>query len=119
MSHDDRKWVARWFALAEHVATWSKDPCTKVGAVIVGRSRRQVALGYNGFPEGIADTEERLHDKETKLRLTLHAERNALDNAAFNLRGATLICTMFPCLECAKSIVGKGIERVVAPAPSK
>jgi deoxycytidylate deaminase len=48
-------WDARFMALAEHVAGWSKDPSTKVGAVIVSPDRRQLTTGYNGFPQGIAD----------------------------------------------------------------
>jgi dCMP deaminase len=111
----NEKWIERYFALARLVATWSKDPSTKVGAVIVGKNRKQIAVGYNGFPVGIEDTAERLEDRPTKYRLIQHAERNVLDNAAFDLEGATLVTTQFPCDECAKSIVSKKIKRVVAP----
>ena len=107
----------RYLKLASHVAEWSKDPSTKVGAVIVGGDRREIALGYNGFPPGIDDTPERLAHKETKYAMTQHAERNVLDNARFDLAGATLYVTMYPCNECAKSIVAKGIKRVVCPPP--
>lgn len=110
--------VRRYLGLAFHVAAWSKDPSTKVGCVVVGKNRRQIAIGYNGFPEGIADTEERLNDRPTKYRLTQHAERNAVDNATFDLTGATLVTTLHPCVECAKSILSKGIATVVTtPAP--
>lgn len=109
-------WDRRHFELAEHIATWSHDPSTKVGAVVVGRDRRKVAFGYNGFPPGIRD-DARLLDRSVKYRLTQHAERNALDNTHFDLTGGTLIVTMFPCEECAKSIVSKGIVRVVCPPP--
>ena len=108
-------WDARLMELARHVAGGSKDPSTKVGAVLVGRDRRDIALGYNGFPPGIADTEERLNDRETKHRLVQHAERNVLDNARFDPRGGILYVTFAPCSECAKSIVSKGILRVVSP----
>lgn len=114
------KWDLRYAALASHVASWSKDPSTKVGAVAVGADRKQIALGYNGFPPGVADTEERLQDREVKYSLVQHAERNVLDNAAFSLRGGTLVVTMFPCHECAKSIISKGLARVVCPpAPDR
>ena len=115
MKHSE-KWTERYFALAEHVASWSKDS-TGVGAVVVGNDPREIALGYNGFPPGIGDTLERRTDRATKLKLTQHAERNVLDNARFDLRGACLVVTMFPCSECAKSIVSKGIERVICPPP--
>jgi dCMP deaminase len=105
----------RYLDLARHVASWSKDPSTQVGAVLVGADRHKIALGYNGFPPGIRDDSERLIDKETKYALTQHAERNALDNADFDTRGGMLAVTMFPCHECTKSIISKGIRRVVCP----
>ena len=107
------KWDKRFLTLADHVAQWSRDPSTKVGAVIVGASKRQVCFGFNGFPPGIADTDARLNDRETKYRLVMHAERNALDNCHFDTRGATLFVTRCPCSECTKSIISKGITRVV------
>lgn len=110
-------WSARYMALARHVAEWSKDPSTKVGAVVVGQDRRKVAFGYNGFPAGITDTPERLADRPVKYILVQHAERNALDNAHFDLTGGTLVTTMHPCSECAKSIVTKGITHVICPPP--
>lgn len=109
-------WTRRYFELAQHVAQWSKDPSTKVGAVVIAKDRRQIALGYNGFPPGIAD-DDRLHDRPTKYPLIQHAERNVLDNAQFDLNGATLVATMHPCTECAKSIISKGIVRVMCPPP--
>ncbi len=112
-------WFDRYMQLAELIATWSKDPSTKVGAVVVGKNRRNIAVGYNGFPKGIAD-DSRLANREAKYKLVQHAERNVLDNARFNLEGATLITTLFPCHECAKSIVSRGIAIVVTkPAPDR
>ncbi len=111
----NEKWSRRYMDLAKHIAQWSKDSSTKVGAVLVGRDRRRIAFGYNGFPLGIKDTPERYNDKETKYRLIQHAERNAMDNATFALDGATLAVTLFPCSECAKSIIQKGIRRVLTP----
>ena len=112
------KWQERYLDLARLVATWSKDPSTQVGAVLVGRDRRQIALGYNGFPPGIADTADRLADKVRKYQLTQHAERNVLDNAQFDPEGGLLVVTFHPCVECAKSIVSKRIGTVMCPKPS-
>lgn len=107
----------RMMGLAHYVARFSKDPRTKVGSVVVGDDNRKIAIAYNGFPPGIAD-DHRLLDRPTKYALIQHAERNALDNATFDLRGATLYTTVYPCAECAKSIVSKGVKRVVThPAP--
>jgi dCMP deaminase len=103
--------------LAEFVALWSKDPRTKVGAVLVGKNRNHIAIAYNGFPPGVEDTEERLSDRPTKYFFMQHAERNVLDNARFDTEGATLYATMHPCAECAKSIVSKKIAAVACPSP--
>lgn len=110
-------WIRRYYLLARHVAGWSKDPSTRVGAVIVGKQPGKIALGYNGFPRGIADTEDRLSDRTKKYSMIQHAERNALDNASFDLEGATLVATMFPCSECVKSIIQRGITTVASPPP--
>jgi len=116
----NRKWIDRYMALARHVAQWSRDPSTQVGAIIVGKNRNQIALGYNGFPVGVTDTQERLNDREVKYHLIQHAERNVIDQAAFDLEGATLVTTQHPCHECAKSIVSKRIKRVICPpAPQR
>jgi dCMP deaminase len=110
-------WDVRFLELAKHVASWSKDPNTKVGAVIVNDNRQVLSLGYNGFPRGVEDRVSRYSDRETKRLFVAHAERNALDNAYVDVRGATLYTTLCPCNECAKSIVQKGIKRVVSFSP--
>lgn len=107
------KWDLRFIELALHVADWSKDPSTKVGSVIVAPDRRIVSLGYNGFPRGVTDSEERLNDRPTKYAFVAHAERNALDNADVSMRGCILYSTLQPCAECTKSIIQRGITRVV------
>lgn len=116
----DNKWLNRYVDLAEFVSMWSKDPRTKVGAVLVGRDRRNIAIGYNGFPPGVKDLAERMEDRPTKYFFTQHAERNVLDNAQFDCEGATLYVTMHPCADCAKSIVSKRIAAVACPpAPTE
>lgn len=114
-------WDYRFLQLAENVSTWSKDPSTKVGSVIVDSQRRVVGLGYNGFPRGVEDDEERYNNREIKLLLVCHAERNAIDNAPGNIQNSTLYATLFPCNECCKSIIQKEIKRVVTfvPDPTK
>lgn len=109
------KWISRYVGLARHVADWSLDPSTRVGAVVVSPRRYQIAHGYNGFPRGVLDTSERLNDRSTKYRLMQHAERNALDNTTFDLTDGMLVVTKHPCGECAKSIIQKGITVVVCP----
>jgi len=111
------KWDERFIQIANQVATWSKDPGTKVGAVLVS-DRRIIATGYNGFPQNIDDSIERYQDRETKLAYTIHAEVNAILNAAKNgspTNGSTLYVTFPPCISCATAVVQAGISRVVRP----
>lgn len=112
-------WSERFMALAEHVATWSKDPSTQVGCVIVDKQKRVVSLGFNGFPRGIKDLNERYIDKEVKYLFVAHAERNALDNAPLSVEGCTLYSPLLPCNECAKSIIQKGISKVISYEPEE
>lgn len=111
------KWDQRYLKLAEEVASWSKDPSRKIGAVAVGTKGQVLAQGYNGFPRGINDSEERYNDRERKYGLVVHAEMNVIYNATYNgvsLDGATLYVTGLPvCSDCAKGIIQVGIKRVV------
>lgn len=113
------KWDRRFLRLAQHVAEWSKDPSTQVGAVIVDDQRRVIGMGYNGFPRGVDDTRERYMDRETKYRLVVHAEANAILNAARWPSGCTMYVTALPCAECAKLIIQSSINAVFAPRPSE
>lgn len=113
------KWDRRFLDLAEYISAWSKDPRTKVGAVIVDHERRVVSLGYNGFPRGVLDDERRYIDRPTKHLFVAHAERNALDNAPHSVEGCTLYVPLMPCNECAKSVIQKGIQRVVTYKPTR
>lgn len=111
------KWDQRFVRIAHEVATWSKDPGTTVGAVLVF-DKRILATGYNGFPSGIDDSLERYLNREVKLAYTVHAEVNALLNAARNgakTEGSTLYTTFHPCVNCAASVIQGGISRVVCP----
>ena len=110
---DDKtlKWDRRFLRLAAEVSTWSKDPGTRVGAVIVRPDRTIASLGYNGFPRGSKD--EYL-DREHKLLRTVHAELNAILNAREPLHGFTIYVTpLCPCSNCAAAIVQSGIKNVV------
>lgn len=107
------KWDFRFLQLAQHVATWSKDPSTQVGAVIVRPDRTIASLGFNGFARGVDDTAERLENRDVKLVLTVHAEENAILSAHERLAGYWLYTSHHPCDRCASRIVQAGIERVV------
>jgi dCMP deaminase len=114
MAQDQLKWDNRYLSLAKHVSDWSKDPGTKVGAVIT-KTNRVVSLGYNGFPEGVIDCETRYANRETKLKVVVHAEPNAIISAKQDLTDCTLYVWPFmPCSSCAGLIIQSGIKRVVS-----
>ena len=113
------KWDKRFLDLATHISSWSKDPSTKVGCVVVGEDREIRSTGFNGFPRGIKDDEERLADREQKYPLICHAEENAIMHAArtgISLKGNTAYVTWPPCSRCTRSLIQAGVSEVVYPA---
>ena len=95
----------------------SKDPSTKVGALVLNKRGRVKGTGYNGFARGVPDTPAFYDDREAKLHLIRHAEDNALAVAGDKARGGTLYATRPPCAHCASDAVQAGIRRVVYIAP--
>lgn len=109
------KWDERFLELAKLVGSWSKDPSTQVGAVIVDDNNRIISIGFNGFPKGIKDSEERLLDRELKYDIVIHAEANALSFANRSVEGCTMYTYPFqPCSRCAGLIIQSEIKRVVS-----
>jgi dCMP deaminase len=112
---NQEKWDRYYLGMARAAASRSKDPSTKCGAVIVGPDNVVASTGFNGFPRGIADTDERLEDREKKYKLVLHAEVNAILFARRDLRGHTLyVWPMMPCNACALLVIQTGVTRVVS-----
>ena len=124
------RWHSHFIHLCAECSQMSKDPSTRVGAVIVGPDREIRSTGFNGFPRGIADTQERLNDRDTKLKLVVHAEMNAILSAArvgTSVKGCTLyLCAtddtgMFwggpPCTRCTVEIIQSGISKIVSRPP--
>ncbi len=114
----------------------SRDPETRVGAVIVGPGGEVRSMGYNRFPEGITHTADRLKNREVKLSLMVHAELAAIVNAArigIPLHGCTLYFAQtddtglvwggVPCTRCTNHILMAGLSEVISypakPTPSK
>jgi dCMP deaminase len=96
----------------------SKDPSTQVGACIIDDEKKIIATGYNGAPRGIDDEDfpwSREGDfLDTKYAYVCHAELNAILNATKeSLKNCTIYVALFPCNECAKSIIQSGIKKVV------
>ena len=121
------KWDHHFLRLALDHSDMSKDPRTRVGAVITTMDGTPRSDGFNGFPRGIADNAARLGDRDVKNRLMVHAEQNALMNALRN-GVSTLGCRLFiactddtgevwggaPCASnCVKLVIQAGMVEVV------
>ena len=107
-------WLEYFAKMAKTVSEKSKDPSTKVGAIIVDSKNRIAGTGYNGMPLG-KDTFP--WDKtgdwlDTKYPYVIHAEANAILNSVKDVDGCEMVCTLIPCNECAKLIVQAGIKKV-------
>ena len=98
-------------------------------AALIEKDGRIISLGYNGPASGMpectpASEIQRIgwddYDSTTCLgkgcNRSIHAEQNAIAFAAragIPIEGATLYCSMSPCINCAKLIINSGIREVV------
>lgn len=110
-------WDECFMQMSHLISKRSKDPSTQNGAVVVDEANVVLGLGYNGWPRGI-DNKDLPWDREggfleTKYAYVCHAEENAIYNASGLVKGCKLYCTLFPCSECAKTIIQTGITEVV------
>ncbi|NLW88719.1 MAG: dCMP deaminase family protein [Clostridiaceae bacterium] len=110
-------WDEYFMGIALLSARRSKDPGTQVGACIISPDKRILTMGYNGMPAGCSDDEfpwEREGNPlDTKYLYVCHAEMNAiLNSGTSDLRGSTVYTTLFPCAECTKALIQKGIIEV-------
>ncbi|WP_407535816.1 deoxycytidylate deaminase [Cetobacterium somerae] len=110
-------WDEYFMGVAILSAKRSKDPGTQVGACIVTPDKRIVGVGYNGLPAGCSDDEFPWNREgdflNSKYAYVCHAELNAILNSTKNLKGCTIYVDLFPCNECAKSIIQSGISEIV------
>ncbi|MDA8260225.1 MAG: deaminase [Betaproteobacteria bacterium] len=121
------RWDQHFLKLCLEHARMSKDPSTQVGSVIVGPDKEIRSTGFNGFPRGIFDAPNRLSNREQKLRLIVHAETNAILNAArigVSVKGCTLYLAATddtglvwggpPCTRCTVEIIQSGVAEIVS-----
>ncbi|KAJ3366776.1 Deoxycytidine monophosphate (dCMP) deaminase [Allomyces javanicus] len=119
-------WDTYFITLAHLAARRSNCMKKRVGCIVT-YDNRVVSTGYNGTPRGLANCASggcaRCNGNARAgvaldACLCLHAEENALLEAGMRATsGATLYCTMFPCLGCAKKIVQAKVATVVYAAP--
>lgn len=112
-------WDHRFLDMAQLIASWSKDPSTKVGAVIVDDKNRVVSVGYNGFPAGMIDNPQTLSNRELKYAFSVHAAINAILFAKRDLSKCPLYVTHIACSNCATKVIQSGITRVVTFNPDE
>lgn len=110
-------WDECFMRMAHVIAQRSKDPSTQTGAVIVNQQNVVLGLGYNGFPRGV-ENDELPWEREggfldTKYAYVCHAEENAVYNSNASVHGCKLYCILFPCNECAKTIIQNGIKEII------
>ena len=114
MTQKEAKYDDLYMDIAKRVSEMSHDQDTKVGAVIV-KDGNIISMGWNGTPSGFSN--ECKHPVSgVTLPYVIHAEANAITKLARdggNGLGATLYCTLAPCMECTKLILQSGIREVV------
>jgi len=121
MQEDKRKdyfnWDETFMQLCRVIAQRSKDPSTQTGACIVNDKNIILGLGYNGFPRGCSDRDlpwaREGEFGNTKYSYVVHAEENAVLNTNASTEGAKMYCNLFPCNECVKVIIQKGIREII------
>jgi dCMP deaminase len=96
-------------------ASKSRDPRTKIGAVLV-KDGVIISEGFNGFPRKVKDLPERYLNRNLKHKFVVHAEANSILNAATHgtsTKGTILYTNGIPCDSCGKTIIQAGIAEVV------
>ncbi|MDZ5761439.1 deoxycytidylate deaminase [Lyticum sinuosum] len=109
-------WDEYFITIAYVVGMKSKDPSTKIGAVIVSVNHEIISTGYNGLPRGIVDYAKYYKNKEYKYIAGNHAEENAIINAArsgVSTNNCMIYVPWFPCAGCTRMIIQSGIKKVI------
>lgn len=108
-------WDEYFMATAVLIASRSNCERLHVGCVIVSagaRKNRIVAAGYNGF---LPATPHISRVREGHEQATVHAEQNAIADAArrgSSVEGCVAYITHFPCINCAKILAAAGISAI-------
>ena len=110
-------WTEYFLNLAEQIKLKSKDQSTQIGAVIVGIDNEVLSTGYNSFPRGLDDNRPERQERPQKYFWMVHAEINAIVNAArigIPIKNSIIYLTCgLPCADCAKAIINAGIKKIV------
>lgn len=112
-----------FLAIARVISEMATCTRAKHGAVIVNDLHRIVCTGYNGSLPGQPHCTDvgcdiRYTDGTPHCHRTIHAERNALMQAArfgVPVDGCRIYITGEPCEECRKHLAAAGISRIHYP----
>ena len=117
-------WDEYFMEIAEIVKKRSTCTRRQVGAIVVNE-RQILTTGYNGSPKNLEHC-DKTGCKRQELNIpsgerhelcrALHAEQNAIIQAAYNgvsIKGSTLYVTTKPCVLCAKMCINAGISRII------
>ncbi|BET68929.1 ComE operon protein 2 [Opitutales bacterium ASA1] len=108
-------WDDYFMGMAFLISTRSVCERLRVGCVIVStgeQKNRVIAAGYNGFLPG---TPHRSRVRDGHEQATVHAEQNAIADAArrgISVEGCIAYVTHYPCINCAKILAAAGIRTI-------
>lgn len=105
-------WNDTFIEIAKVVSKRSKDPHTKVGAVLVN-DNHILSIGYNGEPRCFNYKFD--WNTSEKYDFVIHAEMNAIANACAigaNPIGSDVYLTLSPCHDCMKLLIQYQIKNV-------
>ncbi len=110
-----RNWDEYFIRKVYFVAGKSKDPSTKIGAVLV-KNHTALTDSWNGFARNVKDLKKRYNDRQVKYLYICHAELNAIINCGRNGTStidSILYSQSIPCENCGKYIIQAGIREIV------
>ena len=116
-NNDNKKFMSDAIA----IASYSRDPSTKVGSIIVDGLNKIISRAYNDLPVGADSSIKSRFNKNIKLYYLEHAERSAIyfcANNGISTKNTTMYVTLYPCIDCARAIIQSGIKRVVCTKPN-
>ena len=105
-----------WMMIARVASLRSNDPSTRVGACYVSEGGEFISFGYNHSPSKwnintfpFKGGAKELHN--TKYPYIIHGEIDGLKEKDYT--NSTCYVTLFPCSNCAKQMIHRGVKRVV------
>lgn len=114
-----------YFINVAHVVKTRSNCCRRHVAAVITKDQQVLSTGYNGTPRGITNccdggcprcASDAPSGSDLGECICSHAEENAISQAAshgVSINGATVYCTLSPCLMCAKMIINSGIAEVI------